>query len=74
MSARVTMAEIDAARAKADAAIEARRAYQGETLPRRASHRGETIRRRHALDADIEEAEANVLELLACWWAQGCRP
>ncbi len=69
----VTMAEIDAARAQADAAIEARRAYQAEPRPRRASHRGETLRRQRAIDADVEEAEAEVLRLLAEWWKQGCR-
>jgi hypothetical protein len=69
----VTMAQIDAARAEADAAIEARRAYLAEPRPRRAPHRGETIRRRHALDQDVEAAEAEVLSLLTRWWAQGCR-
>lgn len=69
----VTMAEIDAARAEADAAITARRAYQAEPRPRRAFHRGETLRRRHAIDTDVEVAEQRVLKLLARWWAQGCR-
>lgn len=70
---RVTMAEIDAARARADEAIAARRAYQNEPRPR-PFHRGETLRRQHAIASDVEVAEQEVLELLARWWAQGCRP
>jgi hypothetical protein len=69
----VTMAEIDAARARADAAIEARRAYQAEPRPRHACHRGETLRRQRAIERDVEVAEAEVIALLARWWAQDYR-
>jgi len=69
----VTMAEIDAARARADAAIAARRAFRAEPRPRLAPHRGYTLRRLAEIERVVTDREFTVLALLRRWWAQGCR-
>jgi hypothetical protein len=65
------MAEIDRRRARADVAIEERRKWNAVIESGYSS--GRDVKSRDLAECTVEWAEANVLEALREWWAQGCR-